>query len=363
MKTSEHFIPDRRILLVNVLVCVIICLPFGLLSRNIVAWVAAGVTSGLAAGLAAEFIFHRWGRRDRLYRIRLVCLVWLEALLAIFVLTPGFGAYRVVHPTRYPVVLTPADVELEYEDIELTTTDGVKIAGWYLPSRNGAAVIAVHALQGNRTNVLYHAKALQKHGYGVLLFDLRAHGESGGNRFAAGWNSDLDVEAAYRYLQSCQDVDPTRIGALGLSVGANVVIYAATHQDDIRALWVDGTGVGRLEDLLEPLPPEYRALFFMSPVYWMYDRWIEVFSGVRARPPIRSEVTRIAPRPIQFVSSGDGWEQFQTRKYHAAAASGWPVWEMSDVTHTGGMTVHSTEYGDRMAAFFDTCLLADAISE
>lgn len=335
----------------------VIGFPFGQVSRNVLLWVLSGMIAGTVAGLIVEMVFRPLVEYERLYPRRLLLLVTVEALVTILVLIPGYAAYQVVHPVRYPVSVTPADLGLEYEDVTLTTTDEIVVMGWYIPSRNRAAIIAVHALQGNRTNTLYHAQALGQHGYGVLLLDLRAHGESGGDAFAAGWNSDQEILAAVDYLQSRQDVDSERIGALGLSVGANAIIYAAVESNDIKALWADGTGVGRLEDLQNPLPPEFRPLRFMSPVYWMYDHMIAILSDVGARPPIKEQVRLIAPRPIMFVSAGQGWEQFQARKYHANAGDAASIWELPHDTHIGGLRARPGEYVERMNTFFDTHLL------
>ena len=158
-------------------------------------------------------------------------------LVAFYLIIPAYMASRAIHPERFPIgSLTPMDVALNYEDVALTTVDGIRLSGWYVPAKNGAAVIAVHAYNGNRTGVIYHAKMLADHGYGVLLFDLRAHGESGGDVFAFGWDADKDISAALAYLQNRTDVDPNRIGALGLSIGAEVVLQAAANTDEIKAV-------------------------------------------------------------------------------------------------------------------------------
>jgi len=40
---------------------------------------------------------------------------------------------------------TPADYRLPYEDVIVTTTGGLRLVGWYIPSQNGAVIIAQHA--------------------------------------------------------------------------------------------------------------------------------------------------------------------------------------------------------------------------
>ncbi len=90
-----------------------------------------------------------------------------------------------MHPGRFSLgPVSPADLGLDYTNVTLSTSDGLTLHGWYVPSTNGAAVILVHAFNGNRTGTLYHAALLANHGYGVLLYDTRSQGESEGGIYA-----------------------------------------------------------------------------------------------------------------------------------------------------------------------------------
>src|SRR5688572_1512241 len=84
------------------------------------------------------------------------------------------------YPARVAPAKTPADHGLEYETLQLVTEDGLTLAAWYVPSRNGAAMLMVHGISGNRADTLRFGRDLAERGYGVLWFDLRAHGESDG---------------------------------------------------------------------------------------------------------------------------------------------------------------------------------------
>ena len=74
--------------------------------------------------------------------------------------------------------------------------DGVRLAAWYVPSRNGAAIVLVHGGGGDRDGLKLHAALLARHGYGVLLYDERGRGASGGRSNAFGWDWAADVEAS-----------------------------------------------------------------------------------------------------------------------------------------------------------------------
>src|SRR5215217_7825883 len=134
-------------------------------------------------------------------------------VLSAFVVLPCALAIVATHKARSPVAAV--DLGRPYRAVQLTTSDGLHLHGWYVPSRNGAAVITFPG----RSQPVPHARMLIRHGYGVLLLDRRGEGSSEGDYNAFGWAGERDLRAAIGYLQRRPDVDPGRIGGLGLSVG------------------------------------------------------------------------------------------------------------------------------------------------
>src|SRR5581483_9679522 len=98
--------------------------------------------------------------------------------------------------------------------------DGVRLSGWYVPGRTGGAVVLLHGSHGTRADTTAQLRLLHRAGFAVLAFDARGHGESGGATNALGWRGDRDVAGAVRFLRGRRGIDPARIGALGLSMGA-----------------------------------------------------------------------------------------------------------------------------------------------
>jgi pimeloyl-ACP methyl ester carboxylesterase len=180
-------------------------------------------------------------RSWRYYRNLLIFTLGSVLVAAYVILPIGFAVQDVRPPARFAVCcVSPADLGLPYEDVTFRTSDGLILSGWYIPSRNGAAIIAAHARNGNRTSMIYHAGFLAQHGYGVLLFDLRGHGDSEGKLWLYGWQGHRDVLGALAYLQNRSDVAPNRIGAVGLSAGGEAVLHAAAVNDQIKAVVSDG---------------------------------------------------------------------------------------------------------------------------
>ena len=79
---------------------------------------------------------------------------------------------------------------------------------------------------------------LARHGYGVLLYDRRGEGRSEGDPDAWGWDFDKDIRAGVDFLKHRADVDPERIGGLGLSVGGEMMLETAADTRDLAAVVV-----------------------------------------------------------------------------------------------------------------------------
>ncbi len=109
-------------------------------------------------------------------------------LLVTQVLFPTAIAYVVTHTARAEVP-TP-DLGGAHEDVAFTTSDGLELEGWFVPSRNGATVIAFPGRSGPQKQT----RMLVGHGYGVLLFDRRGEGASEGDPNTFGWHGERDLQ-------------------------------------------------------------------------------------------------------------------------------------------------------------------------
>jgi alpha-beta hydrolase superfamily lysophospholipase len=112
---------------------------------------------------------------------------------------------------------------------------GATMRGWFVPSQNGAAVVLVHGSSSNRADVAREARVLANAGFGALLFDRPGHGESDG-RVTYGSSERGAIRAAVQFVAAQPDVDPARIGALGISAGATILATAAAENAAIRTL-------------------------------------------------------------------------------------------------------------------------------
>jgi uncharacterized protein len=293
---------------------------------------------------------HRYWLRLTLFTL---VMFGVGALLVIFVAVPIHAADVMSYPPRSPVCCqTPADVGLRYEDVSFPSSDGLTLRGWYIPGRNGATIVFAHGGGSNRLGVgqLEQAAALAERGFGVLLFDQRAHGASDGTQTSF---TGADVLAALNYLCSRSDVDPSRIGAIGLSLGAINIVHAATQQDNIKAMVLDGLGQSGSADLPPPvtltelIPAAQRSIIFL----------VLRLRGAVDQPVIDS-LSRLPPRPTLFISgAGQDLEREATRRYFAVTSKPKEIWEIPEGSHAYTWAARPQEYVQRIVDFFEQSLL------
>jgi uncharacterized protein len=279
-------------------------------------------------------------------------------LIVQVIIRPVMAAWQFTRPPRLRVSFrAPEEWGVAYRDVEFKSSDGVVLSGWYLEPRNNSAIILVHGMGGNRLAVSYHAELLAHEGYGVLMFDLRAHGNSGGKIFNRNEQIIDDVLAAVAYLS--RQLEATgRIGILGISAGGMMAIQAAARTVAIRAVVADGPILGSIEDL--PPPANLMDRAWRYPLERYYQKAIQWFSShSRPLPSNLAALRRVRGRPVLFISTGSGMERRLTQRLYDAAGEPRLWWEMPQAYHATGWVIEPEAYGRRITDFFNRALLTD----
>src|SRR5215210_3220583 len=272
------------------------------------------------------------------------------ALVALLVLVPIGLGYITTHVGR--AVVPPNKLQVAYEDVKFTTSDGLELEGWYVPSRNGAAVIAFPGRSGPQKQT----RMLARHGYGVLLFDRRGEGKSDGDPNSWGWGGGKDIEAAIAFLQRRPDVDPDRIGGIGLSVGGEMMLETAAGTDELGAVVSEGAGARTMsEDLDQDMPTAEKVTGF--PLTALKTASIAVFANQMPPTNLKKLVPGIAPTPLLLIAAPNSPHGEElNRGYYRAAREPKTLWEIPESKHTGGLTARPEEYERRVIAVFDRAL-------
>ena len=149
--------------------------------------------------------------------------------LALAFVRSGFLERRFSYAPVRELQYSPSDVGVAYEDVWMESADGVPLHGWFMPGERDVTFLWLH---GNGGNVAYHLEHLRdlraNLGVGVLLFDYRGFGRSGGVPAEKGLYRDS--AAALEHLKGRDGVDPERIVYFGQSLGTALAVELATHE-------------------------------------------------------------------------------------------------------------------------------------
>ena len=150
----------------------------------------------------------------------------LAVLLAVGAVL-GVGSVLVA-PSRRTVLPPPS--HLRAESVTLTSLSGERLAGWvFVPTSPRAAVVVLHGVRANRSDMLGRAELFRNAGFVVLTPDLQAHGESTGSHITYGYREARDAEAAVRYLK--QRFPALRVGGVGVSLGGAALALAGRNTE------------------------------------------------------------------------------------------------------------------------------------
>ena len=284
----------------------------------------------------------RWLRRALIAVAAVAAAYWLVVPLVIALVATHFRATRSSRPTS--AVPTSRS--------HWRPSDGLRLEGWYVPSENGAAILAYPG----RSGPIPHARMLAGHGYGVLLLDMRGRGESEGDPNAFGWGATKDVAAAVDFLQARPDVEDGRIGGLGLSVGGEQLLEAAAEGEGLDAVVSEGAGTRSVSEDLTRGPAGWPSL----PTAAVMTAATAIFSWDLPPAALEELVAQISPVPILLVYAGNdqGGEDLNPT-YFDAAGEPKALWEIPEAGHTGGLESRPDEYEQRVVGFFDQTLLED----
>jgi hypothetical protein len=305
------------------------------------------VAGAALLGLGAATL---WRTRDRDGSLLRRAAYGVGGLLAAWFLVAPMGlGYVYSHVSRTEV---PAPrLGAAHKDVSFKTSDGLTLRGWYVPSRNGAAVIAFPGRKGPQRQ----ARMLIRHGYGVLLFDRRGEGVSDGDPNALGWGGAKDVDAAVAFLRRRPDVHDGRIGGIGLSVGGEMMLEAAASNQGLKAVVSEGAGARSLREELDLIHGAEKILGGTQ--YSAMQTAIAVFSNSTPPEHLKTLVPRISPRPLMLIQAPNSPNGERLNDlYYRVAREPKVSWAIPESGHTGGIEARPREYERRVVGFFDAAL-------
>jgi len=293
--------------------------------------------------------------------VRLTAAGGLVAIVILYGLVSFLIAQGVTKADRDPQEDHPSNYGLVFEDVEFPSQRGdVMLSGWYLPGEDSSPhLIFVHGLSSDRSgdNAVELAARLVERGYNVLLFDLRGHGSSGGDKVSGGYFERWDVLGAFDFLVR-QGADPGRtgrIGLIGFSMGAATSIMAAAEEPRITAVVADSPYadasdlIAREAARTTPFPLWLMPIFIPTTKLMakgIYGIDIGELVPEQAVAGLGYPVLIIHGTEDQRVPLDQGQRVFQ------AAVEGSFLWRVPGVDHVDAFLTFPDEYVGRVTEYF-----------
>lgn len=142
------------------------------------------------------------------------------------------------HHITYNTLFSGEDYGVDVEEHFVKTKDGLNIVIYEVKAEEPKAVILT--LSGiekpSGTAFMGHAAMFQKQGYSTIMIEMRAHGNSEGDKICLGYKETYDVGAALEFVKSQEEYNNLPIIIMGLSMGGGTAINSMAEFPEIDAL-------------------------------------------------------------------------------------------------------------------------------
>jgi len=284
----------------------------------------------------------------------------LEIILLALILFFAFifvVAYKMVTPPREIKNWTPKDAGIEYEEVTIPTSDGLKLKGWWIDRGSEKTIIPLHGYTSSRWGfyIIPMIETLAKSGYNVLAFDFRAHGESEGKYTTVGDRELIDLISAIDWLKKEKPSSDKRIGLIGYSMGAMVAIRALAEDErvccavaDSPPMYLDKTGARSLKYFANL--PKW-LYYFVKPISKMITGAKEVHPIAYA-DRVKKPLLLIAGEKDPIVKVEEVKEFYERNKKINPDVELW----ITEAAHVRTIQLMPEEYKGKVLQFFEKYL-------
>jgi fermentation-respiration switch protein FrsA (DUF1100 family) len=269
--------------------------------------------------------------------------VFILAVLLIW-LAGGFLA----GPARANVGKPPAG--LSGQEVQIASRSGAELKGWRVPGEYGrGVVILMHGVRSNRESMVERAKFLSAAGYGVLLFDFQAHGESGGDRITFGYLESRDAASAVELIRLEKPLE--RIGVIGVSLGGAASLLADPPLD-VQAMVLESvypTIEEAVSDRLTMRLGDWAGVLTPLLTAQLKPR---IGIGVDQLRPIEAAKTVRTPKLFIFGTEDRHTRLDESQRLLAAASAPKESWAIDGAAHVDLCDFAKNDYRARILNFF-----------
>lgn len=291
--------------------------------------------------------------------------VTVGSLLRAFLVVSGGGAlalplflgillgHRTAHPGRHRPTVELIRFGPRACLVELRSRDGLRLAGiWSPPVGSAPVLVLTHGIGACRDDWPPWSDVFSRAGYGVLVFDWRAHGDSEGDTLRFGAVETQDLLGVLDWLKASPEAGDAPVGIVAISMGAAITAQTAPDLPErVRCLVLDSP-YGSLSRMIATRAAPFGVLG--GAVHRVTQLYGRVWLGVDEASVVPEDRLRsFVPRPVlvmhtdndRVIPSSEGHSVFAA---YPGPKESWfsPVGE-----HLGAWVKLHREWGERVAGF------------
>lgn len=266
--------------------------------------------------------------------------------------------YQLSHPTIFERKLDPDNPLFSFRKFDFKTRDGLTLkAIEYMPRGECiGSIIACHYLGGSKEVILPYLEFLIEHGYRILSYDARNHGES---EIEKQTKFRLDDDARFFMDKIISMGLKGPFGILGFSMGATPALAALREYPEIKAAVIDSgpliyvenyfNYVLKIKNIINPL---YKLVFNMTYLYYvgfkkMSNNTLNTLEHLKGYPIFFIQAEKDTVIPMDNA----------TKAYGIVKSEKTEFWCVKNSRHLTNMVLAGQEYKERVTAFFDKYIL------
>lgn len=250
--------------------------------------------------------------------------------------------------------ITPSDLGLHYEEINVITRDGLRLNGWLVKTGAKAkgTILFLHGVGDCKIAGIPYAKLFYDTGFNTFLYDSRRHGESEGHYCTYGYYEKHDVISVVDYLYTRGDIHLGKIGVFGTSMGAAVAIQAAAMDKRIAAIVAENSFA-----TLRTIFDDYQKRIIKLPFHYLRNIVIkrsELMAKFKANDVSPLDAVRHIHLPLLFVYCTNDRHihpRYSTLLYNNTDEPK-ELYAIEGASHNDAWQVGGEQYHQKLVAFF-----------
>ncbi|WP_288103732.1 alpha/beta fold hydrolase [Thermofilum sp.] len=286
----------------------------------------------------------------------------IAAILLVVYIISSSASKKLATPPRKTGSWSPGDLGFEYEKVEVKTADGLTLRGWLIPRGSEKTVIVVHGYTSCKWDEWYMKPViniLARHDFNVVAFDMRAHGESDGEKTTLGYREVDDIGAIINYLK--ERGLASRLGIIGYSMGGAITLMSLARYEELKAGVADSpyidiraSGKRWINRVGAPL----RYILLAS--YPLIMRLTASRTGASPEKLVMYQYAKSITKPLLIIGGqqDDLVAIDEVRKFYEEVKkvnSNVELWETTS-KHVSAIQDYPREYEERIVGFFNRWL-------